>query len=76
MEMGKGASRSIQRVKREDHKLTYTYSTGKKRKILSRNKCFRICYKRSSILRTRRKIKTYYIFVKDNATYRTKLQDL
>ena len=76
MEIGKGVLKSIWRVKREDHKLAYTYSTKKRRKILSRNRCSRICYRRSSILRTRRKMKTYCLFVKNNATYRMKLQDL
>ena len=73
MEMGKEVSRSIQRVKREDYKLTYTCSTEKKRKILSRNRYFRTYYKRSSIPRTRRKMETYCIFVKDNTTCRMKL---
>ena len=53
MEIGKGVLKSIWRVKREDHKLAYTYSTKK-----------------------RRKMKTYCLFVKNNATYRMKLQDL
>ena len=71
--MRKGVSKSIQKVKREDHKLAYTCSAEKRRKIPSKNRYFRTCYKRSSILRTSRKMETYHLFVKDNATCRTKL---
>ena len=74
--MGKKASRGIQRVKREDYKSTCTHSTEKRRKIPSKNRCFRTCYKRSSIPRTRRKMEIYCMFVKDNTTCRMKLQNL
>ena len=76
MEMGKITSRGIQRVKRENHKSTYTCSTKKKRKIPSKNRCFRTCYRKNSILRTRRKMETYHIFVKNNATCGMKLWNL
>ena len=75
-EMGKGTLRSIQRVKREYYKSIYTCSTKNKRKILSRNRCFRTCYKRSSILRIRKEIEIYYFFVKDNITCEMKLWNL
>ena len=76
MEIEKRTLRGIQKVKREDHKLTYTCSTEKRRKILSRNRYFRTCYRRSSIPRVRRKIETYCIFFKNNVTSKKKLQDL
>ena len=76
MEIGKRISRSIQRIKGKDHKSTSTHSSKKKRKILSRNRCFRTCYRRSSITRARRKMETYCIFVKNKAICRKKLWDL
>ena len=76
MEMEKETSRGIQRVKKEDYKSTCTHSTEKRRKILSRNRYFRTHYRRSSILRTKRKMETYCIFVKNNITCGVELQDL
>ena len=76
MEIGKGISRSIWRTKEKDHKPTYTCSFKEKRKILGKNRYFRTCYRESSISRARRKIETYYIFVKNNATSRKKLWNL
>ena len=74
--MGKGTSRSIQRTKEKDHKPTCTHSFKKRRKILGRNRCFRTCYKKSSIPRTRRKMEIYCIFVKSNIASQKKLWDL
>jgi len=42
-------------------------------KFLSRNRCFRTCYRRSTIPGTRRKIETNSISIKDNATSRKEL---
>ena len=69
IEMEKETSGGIWRTKREDYKLTCTCTTKKKRKILSENRCVRTCYRRSFIPGVRRKMETYCIFVKDNATH-------
>ena len=53
-----------------------THATKKRRKIPSGNEHFRTCHRRSFISRTRRKVESYCIFVKNNTTGRTKLQDL
>ena len=76
MKIGKETLKDIQRTKEKDYKLTSTHSSKERRKILSRDKCFRTCYKRGSIPRTRRKMEIHCIFVKDNAICRKKLQDL
>ena len=76
MKIGKEISRSIWKIKREDYKSTHTYPTEKRRKILSRNKCVRTCHRRSSILEVRRKIETYCVFIRNNATCQKKLWDL
>jgi len=73
MEIGKETSRSIQRTKEKDHKPTCTHFSEKRKKILSKNKYFRTCHRGSSMPRTRRKIETYYVFVKNNAVSRNKL---
>jgi len=73
MEIGRRTTRSIQIAKRKDNKLTGSCSSEKRRKILSGNQCIRICYRRSIITKTRWKMKTYCIFIKDNTTSGTKL---
>ena len=69
MEMEKETSGGIWRTKREDYKLICTCTTKKKKKILSENRYVRTCYRRSFIPGVRRKMETYCIFVKDNATH-------
>ena len=76
MEIGKGTSGGIWRIKRKDYKLTCTHTTKKRRKIPSENRYIRTYHRRSSILGARRKIETYCIFVKDNTTYWKELWDL
>ena len=76
MEMGKVTSRTIWRTKVNDYKSTCTYSSKERRKIPNRKRYFRTCHRGSSILRTRRKMGTYHVFVKNNAISRNKLWDL
>ena len=53
MEMGRRTLKGIQGTQRENNKSTSSFSTKKKRKIQSGNRCFRSYYKRSAIPRTR-----------------------
>ena len=66
MEIERKTSEGIQRMERKDHKSTNTYSIQKGRKIQSRDKYIRICYWRSPISRTIRKIETNCVFIKNN----------
>ena len=45
--MRKETSRSIQRTEGKDYKSIYTHSSKKKRKILSRNRYFRVYHRRN-----------------------------
>jgi len=71
--MGRGASESILRIKRQDHKSIGTCSSKERRKILSKNRYIRICYMRSVVSRTRRKMEAHYGFIQNNATSRKEL---
>jgi len=75
IEMGIRIPESIWRVKRQNYKSTSTFSLKKRRKIQSRNRCFKICNQRSLITRTRKKIEIYYFSIKDNVS-RMKKVDL
>ena len=66
MEIGEQIPKGIQRVKRQNHKLTSTRSSKERRKIQDENRYFRTCNRRSIILRAKRKMKTYHILIKDN----------
>ena len=61
---------------REDHKSTSIGLTQERRKIQSRNRCFRTCNWKSTFPRARREMETHSIFIKDNTTSGTKLQNL
>ena len=74
--MGRGASESIWRIKGQDHKPTSTCSSKEGRKIPSRYRYIRTCYKGSVVLRTRRKMKAHCVFIQNNATSRKELQNL
>ena len=63
-------------TKKKDNKSTSTLSSKKRRKTQDRNECFRTCYWKSTILRTRREMTTDIILVQDNATSRKKLWNL
>ena len=76
LEIGRRTLESIWRAKGQNYKSTSTYSSKERGKIPSGNNCFRICYRRGVILRTRWKMKTYCIFVQNNATSGEKLQNL
>jgi len=73
VEIGRTTTKSIQRVERENNKLTGPCATKKRREILSRNQYIRTCNRKGSITRTRQKMETHCILVKNNATGRTKL---
>ena len=73
MEMGQRISEDIRGTQREDNKSTSYFSAKKREKILSRNGCFRTCYRRSAILGTRWEVETNSISIKDNATSGMKL---
>ena len=62
IEMGKGTSRSIQRIERKDYKSTYTCFTEKRGKFSSGDRCVRICHRRSSIQEQEEKWK-YIVFL-------------
>ena len=76
VEMRRITTKGIRRVEREDNKLTSLYTTKKRREILSRNWCIRTCNRRGSITRTRWKMETHCIPVKNNTTSRTKLWNI
>jgi len=57
-------------------KSTSSRSSKKRRKIPSKNQHIRTCHRRSLITRTRQKMEIYHIFIKNNTTGGTKLQDL
>jgi len=61
---------------REDHKSTSIGITEERRKIQSGNRCFRTCYRRSTIPRARREMETHHFPIKNNVTSRAKLRDL
>ena len=73
MEMGEGTSESIRRTQGKNHKSTSTGFTQERRKIQGGNGHVRTCHWRSTFPRTRREMETHCIFVKNNATSRTKL---
>ncbi len=64
------------RTQRQDNKLTSSLPTEEGRKIQSRNKCFRICNRRSTISRTRWEMETNSISIENNATSRKELWNL
>ena len=76
VEMGRGTPKSIHGTQREDHKLTSIGITKERRKIQSGNGCLRTCYRRSTIPRARREMKTHCFPIKNNATSGVKLRDL
>ena len=76
MEMRGGTSKGIWRAQGKDNKSTGSFFTKKREKIQGGNGCIRTCYKGSTIPRTRWKMETDSIFIKNNATSRNKLQDL
>ena len=76
MEMGRGISKGVWRTQEKDNESTGPLFTKKRGKIQNRNRCIRICYRRSIIPRTRWEMETNSIFIKDNATSRKKLRDL
>jgi len=61
---------------RQDNKSTSSLPAEEERKIQSRNRCLRTHNRRSTISRTRWKMETNSIFIKDNATSRKELQNL
>ena len=73
MEIGRRISKGIQGTQRENNKSTGSFSAKKRRKIQSGNRCFRSCYKRSVISRTRWEVETNSISIKNNATCGKKL---
>jgi len=73
MEMGKRTPKGIRGTQGENHELTGPFSTKERRKIQSGNGRIRTCYRRSSLSRTRWKMETDSILIKDNATSRVKL---
>ena len=76
VEMERGTPKSIQRTQREDYKSTSIDITQERRKIQGRNRCFRTCHWRSTFPRARREVETHSIFIKNDATSRTKLRNL
>jgi len=52
MKMGRRTSEDLWWIKRKNHKLTNTHSFKERRKIQSRNECFRTCNQRNLISRT------------------------
>ena len=76
MEVGRRTSKGIWGTQGKDHKSTSSFSTKKRGKIQSKNRCIRPRNRRSFIPRTRGEMETNRFSVKNNATSRTKLQDL
>jgi len=76
MEIGKRTSKGIRKTQGKDYKSTSLFSTKKRGKIESGDRCIRTCDRRSTIPRIRWKMETNSFFVKNNTTSRTKLQDL
>ena len=76
LEVERRTMESIWETKRQDNKSTSTCSSKERRKILSRNKYIRTCYRRSFVIRTGRKIEVHCIFIKNNAISRMKLWNL
>jgi len=60
--------KDIWKIEEQDYKSTSTHSTKERKKIQSRDQCFRTCNWRSLISKTRREIKTHCIFIKNNAS--------
>jgi len=75
LEMGREASESIWRIKEQDHKSTSTCSSKEERKIPSRNRYIRTCYKRSVVLRIRRKMRAHCVFIMQLAERNYKIYD-
>jgi len=76
MKIGRRTSKGVRRTQRKDYKSTGSFSAQKRRKIQSEDKYIRTCNRRSTIPRTRWEMDTNSFLVKNNATSRTKLQDL
>ena len=74
--MGRRILEDIQRTQGKNNKSTNTITTQKKRKIQSRNRRIRTCYRRSTVPRTGWKMETNSVFIKKNATSGKKLQNL
>ena len=73
MEMGRQTPKGIQRTQRKDSKSTSSFFTKKGRKIPSGNGYFKSCYRRGIIPRTRWKVKTNSLSIKNDATCGKKL---
>jgi len=64
---------SIQGTQEQDNELTGSLPAEEKRKIQSRDECFRTCNRRSTVSGTRWEMKTNSIFIKDDTTSGKKL---